>query len=310
MQSGSGTTTSFRHGERERGLARAAYRTFEPLHLVAYFGPPVDAAREELGIGWLGSYTGMRAAPLGPVPGTVVAATFFGFHPRAVDKAWRLALGAHEPSAYDALRTRVVDTGLRAYLGDLVGSPELARQAERMRAVIERADLGGRALAASYAALPWPDEPHLALWHAATLWREWRGDGHNAALVAHGLTPVDALVLYDAWLTGEQAAQGRGRAFLQPTRKWSDEEWVAAAHRLADLGLVRPESLEAVGSGGAPEATEAGRALRDAVEDATDDASASVWAGVDDAEDLIASFRPFSKAVIVAGILPGTTRKG
>ncbi len=70
------------------------------------------------------------------------------------------------------------------------------------------------------------------------------------------------------------------------------------------------DSLAAVESGGAPEATEAGRVLRDAVEDATDDASAAVWGGVDDAEDLIASFRPFSKAVIVAGILPGTTKKG
>ena len=217
---------TFRHGERERGLARAAYQTFEPLHLVAYFGPAVDAAREELGIGWLGSYAGMRAAPLGPVPGSVVAATFYGFHPRAVDKAWRLALGAHDPAAYDALRTRVVDTGLRSHLGELLGSPELARQAERMRAVIERADLGGRALAASYAALPWPDEPHLALWHAATLWREWRGDAHNAALVAHGLPPVDALVLYDAWLPAERAAQGRGghsssRPASGPTRSGS-----------------------------------------------------------------------------------------
>ena len=243
------------------------------------------------------------AAPLGPVPGASsrrpsTASTARGRQGLAARP------GAHDPAAYDALRTRVVDTGLRSHLGELLGSPELARQAERMRAVIERADLGGRALAASYAALPWPDEPHLALWHAATLWREWRGDAHNAALVAHGLPPVDALVLYDAWLPAERAARGRGRAFLQPTRKWSDEEWVAAAHRLADLGRVRPESLEAVAAGGAPQATEEGRDLRDAVEVATATTSASVWVGVDDAEDLLA-FRPFSKAVIVAASSPG-----
>ncbi|MDQ2757997.1 MAG: hypothetical protein M3Y71_15830, partial [Actinomycetota bacterium] len=83
---------TLRNDERERGLARAAYQTFEPLHLLAYFGPHVDATREALGIGWLGSYVGMRAAPLGPVPGPVVAATFYGFSPPAVDKAWRLAL--------------------------------------------------------------------------------------------------------------------------------------------------------------------------------------------------------------------------
>jgi len=292
---------TLRHGERARGLARAAHQTFEPLHLLAYFGPHVDATRESLGIGWLGSYVGMRAAPLGPVPGPVVAATFYGFHPAAVAKAWGLALHDHSPADLDDLRTACVDAGLRATLGDLVGSPELARQAARMREVISRADLGGRALAAAYAALPWPDEPHLALWHAATVWREWRGDGHNAVLVAHGLAPLDALVLYDAWLTPEQAAAGRGRGFLQPTRKWDDDQWESATAALLEQGLVSRDS-------GSVRATEQGRVLRDEIEDATDDASASVWVGVDGADDLVASFRPFSKAVIVAGVLPGTQR--
>ncbi|MBR7834264.1 hypothetical protein KDL01_13395 [Actinospica durhamensis] len=30
-----------------------------------------------------------------------------------------------------------------------------------------------------------PEEPVARLWHAATLLREHRGDGHNAALLAH-----------------------------------------------------------------------------------------------------------------------------
>ena len=29
-------------------------------------------------------------------------------------------------------------------------------------------------------ALPWPDVPHLVLWHAQTVLRELRGDGHVA----------------------------------------------------------------------------------------------------------------------------------
>ncbi|MEO3937223.1 hypothetical protein V3N99_10740 [Dermatophilaceae bacterium Soc4.6] len=294
---------TLRNGERERGLARAAYQTFEPLHLLAYFGPHVDATREALGVGWLGSYVGMRAAPLGAVPAPVVAAAFFGFHPAAVAKAWALALDGRSPADLDAVRTACVDTGLRATLGDLVDSPEVARQAGRMREVISRADLGGRALAAAYAALPWPDAPHLALWQAATLFREWRGDGHNAALVARGLTPLDALVLYDAWLPPEQATGGRGRAFLQPSRKWSDDDWAARVEALTTEGLLEVD-------GDTVRASERGRALRDDIEDATDDASAAVWVDVLDAEELIAAFRPFSKAVISAGVLPGTTRRG
>ena len=42
--------------------------------------------------------------------------------------------------------------------------------------------------------LPWPDEPHLALWHAATILREHRGDGHLMALRVAGLDGAEALV--------------------------------------------------------------------------------------------------------------------
>ena len=40
----------------------------------------------------------------------------------------------------------------------------------------------GRPLFAGHVSLPWPDEPHLVLWHAQTLLREYRGDNHIAAL--------------------------------------------------------------------------------------------------------------------------------
>ena len=46
----------------------------------------------------------------------------------------------------------------------------------------------GRPLYAGHADLPWPDEPLLELWHAASLLREHRGDGHIAALLHAGLT--------------------------------------------------------------------------------------------------------------------------
>ena len=35
-----------------------------------------------------------------------------------------------------------------------------------------------RPLYAAHAELDWPDEPQLVLWHAVTLLREYRGDGH------------------------------------------------------------------------------------------------------------------------------------
>ncbi len=296
--------TDFRHGERECHLARLAYQTFEPLHLVAYFGPAVDAARVRIDAGWLGSYTGMRAAPLGPVPSAVVAATFFGFRPDAVDRAWTRVLTTHTTDELDAIRTETVDTALRACLGELTSAPELDLQAVRMREILGAAGFGGRPLAAAYAALPWPEAPHLALWHATAVWREWRGDGHNAVLVTCGLEPLEALVLYDASLRDVPAhvAAGRGRAMLQPSRRWSDDEWMTAAAALEDRGLVTV-------SGETTAVTDAGAALRQHIEDATDDAAGAVWVGVPDAENVLGAFRPFSKAVIRSGILPGTTRR-
>ncbi len=292
-----------RHGDRERDLARLAYRTFEPLHLIAYFGPHVDAARERIAAGWLSSYAGMRAAPLGPVPSSVVAAVFFGFNPEAIDRAWTRVLQTHTTGQLNAMRLEVVDAGLRATLGGLVSDPALAAQAARMREIFSTVTFGGRSLSAAYAALPWPEVPHLALWHATTLWREWRGDGHNAILVANGIPPLEALVLYDASLRGvpRHVAAGRDRAALQPSRRWTDEAWLGSADSLAGRGLVSMADGDIM-------LTDAGAALRQRVEDATDDASASVWVGVDGADDLIGGFRPFSKAVISAGILPGTQR--
>ena len=55
----------------------------------------------------------------------------------------------------------------------------------------QRADRGP-ALYAGLRALDVPEEPVARLWHAATLLREHRGDGHNAALVAHGIGGTEA----------------------------------------------------------------------------------------------------------------------
>ena len=71
----------------------------------------------------------------------------------------------------------------------------------------------------------------LALWHAITLLREFRGDGHIAALVESGVGPCEALVL--------QSTYGAiPRATLQQTRKWPDDEWDAAVDALRSRGWL------------------------------------------------------------------------
>ncbi|MDQ3527439.1 MAG: hypothetical protein M3424_06075, partial [Actinomycetota bacterium] len=175
----------------------------------------------------------------------------------------------------------------------------------------------GRPLGAAWAARPWPQAPHLVLWQASAVWREWRGDGHVAALVSSGLDPVEALVLSAA-----ESADGRPRGVkmgaeqLRRSRAWSEQEWAAGVHGLRERGLI--EATGEVGAGGEMEAagevgrhrlTADGTRLADELEEQTDDASAAIWADTADAADLLKRVRPYVKKVIDAGILPGTTRK-
>jgi hypothetical protein len=162
----------------------------------------------------------------------------------------------------------------------------VARASELARPAAEACPVHGRPLFAGHASLPWPDRPHLALWHAISCLREFRGDGHIACLVEAGLDGLDALIFHAA--SGEVP-----RAALQGTRRWSDDEWAAGVEGLAARGLV-----EADGS-----FTSSGADLRQRIEDRTDALALTPWAAIGDAacDELRALVRPLSKAVVTNG---------
>jgi hypothetical protein len=243
------------------GMARRMWQVLETLHMTVYFAPePRDAYRRAgLRGGWMG-YFASRSAAMGPVPPEVVMATFYNFHPRMVRRAIPDAWGFAPPERVLAARVEGADAALRRLLGDWAGGPEAAEAAALARQAMEGQDPAGRPLFAAHAALPWPEPPHLALWHAATLYREFRGDAHVACLTVEGIDGLEAHVL----------AAGAGQlpgAVLREYRGWSDEEWAAAVERLRARGWV-----DAGGS-----LTEAGRAARDARERRTDDLAMPPW---------------------------------
>ena len=126
---------------------------------------------------------------------------------------------------------------------------------------MEGQDPAGRSLFAAHAALPWPEEAHLALWHGATCYREFRGDGHVACLLADDVGGLEAHVL----------AAGAGQlpaGILREYRGWSEEEWAGAAARLQARGWLAADGA----------LTGAGRSARDARERRTDDPAAAPWA--------------------------------
>ncbi len=270
-------------------MARKMWRTLEPYHGMIYFAPEAAAAYEALGVKGFDGYFASRAAAMGPVPAEVVMATFFNFNPDIVRQAIPRAWEAAAPPLLLAARLGAADAALRRALGDAVDSSEVAEAAALARVAADACAPEGRALFAAHSSLPWPDQPHLALWQAITLLREFRGDGHLAALVDAGLSGIEALVLHAA--SGEVP-----RAALQTTRGWTDEAWHAAIGSLRARGLVEADGAF----------SEAGAALRQHVEDRTDALAIAPWEalGPEGCDQLRALVRPLSKAIVGGGTFP------
>jgi hypothetical protein len=242
-------------------VARRLWSRFEPYHAVTYFSPAARQAWTDAGVSgfWRGYFAG-RAAAFGPVPAPVVTAAFHNFHPRMVERAIPDVWERITPAEAGRVRLQ----GAVAALDAILGRP---LPAERELAPILRAAAGaatgeGRPVFAAHTALDWPDGDRATVWHACTLLREHRGDGHVAALVAVDVDGCEAQVL-------AAAAGCSPRAVTQPNRGWSDDEWDAAIARLAGRGLV---------ASGTGTATTAGRELRARAEDATDRAALRPWA--------------------------------
>lgn len=294
---------TFRHDERARGYARQAYQAFEPLHLVAYFGPQVGEVAKAEGLGFYPSYAGFRGAPLGNAAPSVVASAFYNWNPEKIEPGWTEALSTHTTDQLLDARERIADKALTGALGDLRGTDALPRLADRVNGLLSKGDRVGRPMGAANLALTSREsEPHVELWQAFTTWREWRGDGHVAALVTNGIGPIEALVFHESEHPDPSVKASRmGRAQTQKSRGWSDEEWNDAAESLRSRGLLEAD---------AERLTSAGAELYQKIEDETDDAAAGVWAGVDDADEIFAAARPYVKAVIDSGLLPGAPKKG
>ncbi len=263
----------------------------EPYHAMIYFAREPQEEYTALGFDVAANravgYFPARAAAMGRVGPGVVQATFFNFSRLAVDFGLAGAWDVAGPEQLLAARLRGADRALRRLCGDLLNDPSVAEAAALARTATTGCTPYGRPLYAAHADLPWPDPPHLALWHAVTLLREFRGDGHVAALVGEGITGLEAAVLHvalgDSWT----------RKGLQATRAYSDEEWDGAVAALVARGWLTPDARF----------TDAGQAHRQRVEDATDRLALPAWEalGEDGARRLRRLVRPLTAAVVDGG---------
>lgn len=268
-------------------LSRKAHRTLEPLHTIVYFAPEPSERYAALGVkGGMRGYFASRSAPFGRVPLEVVVATFYNFCPDFIAKAIPSAWEATTPEAILAARYEGADAAYRRILGDaVVSSDEMAEAAALAREATTALEVHGRPLYAAHAALDWPEPAHLQLFHAQTLLREHRGDGHIAALLLAGLDPVEAMASY------VPLGEGMSEPMLRATRGWPDEAWDAALSRLQERGLLDADRRH----------TAAGAAQRQEVEDRTDAADAAPYRqlGAERTERLRSLARPWSRAIAI-----------
>lgn len=235
-------------------LARQVARAAESVHCVGYYTAEIrtltDMGFSGRGFsgrgfsGWWHAYFGYRFAPLGRASANLVTATAYNFAPRMVARAVPSTWDVLEPDALlDAHRSLVSTAMRRIFAGGLFAN-EIAEAATLARTAVTDLPLAGRPLFAAHAQLEWPDDPLMALWHACTLIREYRFDGHNMTLGAAGIDGVECHALMAAFGHGNQAT-------IQGIRGWTKDEWDAGVQRLQRRGWLdgdgqfTPEGREA-----------------------------------------------------------------
>ncbi|MEV8319860.1 MarR family transcriptional regulator [Streptomyces sp. NPDC059900] len=270
-------------------LARRMFELLEPICLVTFLADECNQELAALGhrTYWDG-YFASRAAPLGRVPAQVVHAAFYSFADgevaRHIPGAWQTIA----PEASVAARERGSTASLRRILGEeLDGSPGLVRAADLTTQAASSAPTAGRVMYAGMRTLPVPGEPVARLWHAATMLREHRCDGHIAALVGARIGGTEAHVL-DALARGIHPPESFGRLHHLPKEKLE-----AVMGGLRERGLVDAEGRF----------TDAGRQTKQRIEALTDELAAPPYECLTPAEldELIAELEPITARLVAAG---------
>jgi hypothetical protein len=267
-------------------MARRMFELVEPIGVVPYSADEPNEAMFALGFtNYWDTYFAGRAAPLGLVPAEVVDALFYNFAPgevaRHIPKVWHTTT----PEAAIAARQKGCVKALRRILGDHVDSRAFARAAELLLKAATSAPFEGRPMYAALRAIPIPDDVVARLFHAASLLREHRGDGHIAALMIEGVGGLEAHVLF---------ALDMGT----PAEKFGRIHHLPAAQLAAVIDGMRDRSL--IGDDGW--LSEPGRAVKQRVEAYTDDLAALPYESLepDELDELVAALEPLATLLLAA----------
>ncbi|WP_306361888.1 hypothetical protein [Nocardia sp. CC227C] len=140
---------------------------------------------------FLGAYTRGRGGVLGDVDADVVSAAFGFFEPGYLRRAWESTAALPAAEAAEGYLVACQDFGRRK----LAGFAESERLAELLEAVVVAADPAGAALFAGWRAMPLAADAPARVLHLTHALRELRGGLHLMAVLASGLTPLQAVLV-------------------------------------------------------------------------------------------------------------------
>src|SRR3954463_1856544 len=276
-------------------MARRMFELVEPIGVIPYSADEPNEAMFALGFSnYWDTYFAGRAAPLGLVPAEVVDALFpaevgdpfFYTSPpgeaaRHIPKVWRTTT----PEAAIAARQTGCVKALRRILGDRIDSPAFARAADLLTKAATSAPFEGRPMYAALRAIPIPADAVARLFHAASLLREHRGDGHIAALMIEGIGGLEAHVLVA--LDMDMPAEKFGRIHHLPAAQLA-----AVIDGMRERGLIGDDGW----------LSELGRDVKQRVEALTDDLAAKPYESLEPGEldELMATLEPLATLLLAA----------
>jgi hypothetical protein len=140
-----------------------------------------------------GEFYGLgRGGVLGRVDADVVAAAFVFFNPAIVRVIWESAISKREPVAAAAAYADACQAWGRDRIGTTAGLEEVAPLLDR---VVANASPIGAPLFAGWRAMPLPDDAPGRVMQQLHVLRELRGGLHGTAVLAAGLSPLEALMV-------------------------------------------------------------------------------------------------------------------
>src|SRR3954452_3108507 len=267
-------------------MARRMFELVEPIGVIPYSADEPNETMFALGFtNYWDTYFAGRAAPLGVVPAEVVDALFYNFAPgevaRHIPKVWSTTT----PEAAIAARRTGCANALRRILAEHIDTPAFARATELLVKAATSAPLEGRPMYAALRALPVPDDVVVRMFHAASLLREHRGDGHIVALMTEGIGRLEAHALFALGM--DMPAEKFGRIHhLPPAQLAAVTDGMRARGLIGDDGWL----------------SERGRDVQQRVEELTDDLAARPYESLepDELDELISILEPLAALLVAA----------